>query len=305
MPHAILIGFEYRSNRDKALPGALIDLYHAYTWCKSTIPVDQIYVLSDITNAMTPSVKEAIDKKIDDPGLATFYQNLLHIHIVSDRDSLLAGLGMAMTDYIEDDKLIVYYSGHGALESLVLPNSEKISFLEVRDSILRQVNDYTEVFCILDCCNPDGLHLPYKLTGNRFSLSSAKVDCITQPMLLITSAESHEKSITTKYGSIFSRTLFRILTLMNSGPETHLKHKTAIVPTHRNRNLRRLVGLIGSSIRKIGTGYIQTVSVYSSYVTDPILWMWIGSIGVERDYDIVSDISGSVLIVRHTTPFLL
>lgn len=71
-----------------------------------------------------------------------------------------------------------------------------------------------------------------------------------------------------------------------------------LIPNRKNRNLRRLVGNLASSIRKMHTGYSQTVSVYNSYVMDPILWLWIGS---SKDYDIAMDMSLSIFVIRKNT----
>jgi hypothetical protein len=103
----------------------------------------------------------------------------------------------------------------------------------------------------------------------------------------------------TKLGSVFSRHLFRILTLLNNEDQPSITDDTVVIPTHKNRNLRRFIGNIASSIRKMHTGYVQTVSIYSSYVIDPVLWMWIGS---KKNYDIVTDITLSILIVRLSSP---
>jgi hypothetical protein len=74
-----------------------------------------------------------------------------------------------------------------------------------------------------------------------------------------------------------------------------IKRKSVSIPKCKNRNIRRLIGNLGSSIRKMHTGYAQTVSVYSSYITDPILWLWIGT---QKSYDVVHDITLSILMIR-------
>lgn len=269
MPTAILIAFEYLF---KPLPGALIDLYNAYKWCKSFNCT--IHIITDIESTDNhDNYQQAFDKRIVDADLVTFYNNLNNIKIVkTERDFLNAFLN------VTDDKLIIYYSGHGVKDYMVMPDKSNVQFIKFRNTLLSKLPSYTEIFWILDCCNPNGLHLPFKLEDNSFKLSSNQVECVSQPILLIISSNSEEKSVATKYGSIFSRHLFRILSSMKT-----------------NRNLKRLISNISSNLRKMHTGYSQTISIYSSYVIDPILWLWIGS---NKSYDIVADMSLSTLIIR-------
>ena len=48
------------------------------------------------------------------------------------------------------------------------------------------------------------------------------------------------------------------------------------------RNLERLVDKLSEAIRKLDTGYTQTVSLYCSYPSEPILWPWIGNFDVKQ-----------------------
>jgi hypothetical protein len=54
-----------------------------------------------------------------------------------------------------------------------------------------------------------------------------------------------------------------------------------------------MVQHLNAMIHKFGTGSIQTISVYSAYMTDPLLWMWLGP-----NSDIVTDPTLSLLIIR-------
>lgn len=292
MPTAILIGFEYKFN---TLIGAIIDIYHAYKWCESY--KCEVYVFTDISRIVdNKHLQLAIDRNIADPDLLSFYDRIKIETIVTSGTDLLNGIKNVLQNYIADDKVVIYYSGHGVKDSMVMPDKTLLPFIDFRDAILNSVNDFTELFWILDCCNPNGLHLPYKLVNNKFILSKSKIECVTQPILLITSSDASEKSIATKVGSVFSRHLFKILSHMNEDDKLIIKKRKVIIPIHRNRNLRRLICNLSSAIRKMHTGYSQTVSIYSSYVIDPILWMWIGS---QKKHDIVSDMTLSTLIIRN------
>lgn len=296
MPTAILIGFEYCFN---SLPGTIIDIYHAYKWCKSFGCT--IHVLTDIEFIKYPdNLQDAVNRKIAQSDLLTFYTDIFAKDrigtVITNEHNLIMNIIRILTLGVSDNKLVIYYSGHGVKDSMVMPSKTLLSFVDFKENILNSLNPYVEIFWILDCCNPNGLHLPYKLDGNAFALSPSKIECVLQPILLITSAEATEKSIATKLGSVFSRHLFRLLSLMNNdSPPPVIKRKSVTIPTYKSRNIRRLIGNLASSIRKMHTGYAQTVSAYSSYITDPILWLWIGT---EKPYDIVTDITLSVLMIR-------
>ena len=269
MPTAIIIGFEYEKN---TLPGAIVDLYLAYRWCRSFDC--QIYILTDIKSANIDDLNGAINENIADANIMSFYEDNIEVIIRTEDD-----FRRALTLNIIDSKLIVYYSGHGVKDSMILPDQSLFPFVHFRNLILGNLDDSVEIFWILDCCNPNGMYLPFKLNNNSFMLSSYKVEYVTQKILLITSSEINEKSIATKLGSLFSRNLFYLLTKMN------MKYFD-LRSLDQNRNLRRLIGNLASSIRTMHTGYTQTISIYSSYVMDPVLWLWIGTI---RDYKITLD----------------
>lgn len=252
---AILIAFHYRS-----LPGALHDLDHAARWCARF-------------HCHTHILSDKFDTLVQFPDLEETTQ-----HVVTHRkqwsntiDKILATVS---------DKLVIYFSGHGREESMVLPDNTYVPFVTLRNSVSQSIPQSCEVFWILDCCNPDGMHLPFRLQQNQFRVSSRKISCVPQPMLLITSCEPHEQSVALASGSIFTRYLFQQLVKLDNS----------------NRNLRRFMGTLASAIRTLHTGYAQTVSIYASYIMDPVLWLWIGQY---RSYDIRSDISLRCLIVEH------
>jgi hypothetical protein len=252
-------------------------------------------VITDITEyTNNRNIQTAIANKITDPKLSTFYDTMPSKTVVQHGNALMQIIMDVLRHGVPDNKLVVYYSGHGVKESMVMPDKSLLPFIDFRDNVLNSVPLQVEIFWILDCCNPNGMHLPFKLENNAFVLSPTKIECALNPILLITSSEIHEKSIATSLGSLFSRYLFRILRQLNED------HTSAIIPNRTNRNLRRLVGSLVGSIRGAHSGYAQTVSMYSSYITDPVLWMWIGS---NKDYDIAIDMSLSTLVVRKHQPF--
>lgn len=251
---ALLIGFEYKI---KILPGTYNDLQQAKVWCKSN--KYDIYVLTDIDH-----FNDAIMIN-NESDLVTMIKNILNKDV---------------------NKLMIYYSGHGESESIKLPDNNLFSFDKFKNLILSLLNPYTEIFWILDCCNPNGLNLPYKLINDKFKLILDKnTKFALQPILLITSSQADEKSVTTKKGSVFTKNLFDLLSTANAYSRI------------KNRNLPLLIKTLISDIKSLETGYNQTISCYSSYLSDPVLWMWIGN-NSRKEYDLISDMSCSNLIFR-------
>lgn len=310
MPTAIIIGFEYSVNKlsyvqsslststpdshgkvvsPTTLPGAFIDIYQAHRWCLSFNCATYIFtdVTADVTSKYSFVLKKSIANNIVDPDIVSFY-DMVDTTLVNTSAELLLELDALLLN-VPDNRLIIYYTGHGNKDALVLPSHELLSFITFRDRILSKLAPTTEIFWILDCCNPTGLHLPFLLERNNFVLSSAKISCVMQPILLIISSNSEEKSVTSDTGSLFSRGLFQLLHTLNSANTTI---------SARNRNMRRLLGNLSSAIRKMHTGYTQTLSIYSSYITDPVLWLWIGANETTNTTDVVADMSLSTIIIR-------
>ena len=295
MPTSIIIGFEYSIN---PLPGSYIDIFNAYNWCDA-FNCD-IYIITDVDyNINKSNIVQGINNNNIDKNIH-FLDTHPKILIQSDYD-LCTNIKTILNYGVPDNKLIIYYSGHGINNNMLMPNNSYLSFDNFKSVILSNIPSSVEIFCILDCCNPNGLSLPYKLDNNYFKLVNNfdnindKIDFIQHSMLLITSANENEKSLATIYGSVFSKFLFEILTQMNKQYSLTLTDDKILINKNNNRNLRRLIGNIKSSIRKLHTGFSQSVSVYSSFIIDPLLWMWIGS---NRDYDIKSESTLSTLIIK-------
>lgn len=268
--HAIIIAFGYKANK---LSGALIDLFNAYIWFKKYNY--NITIITDITTDIDVKVKNYIvnsdEAKRD---ILFFYEHVKKSSYKCDNvENLCNILRIACKN---KDKLVIYYSGHGISENMLLPSSELLPFEKFRDIVLEVTNEFTEILWILDCCNPNGMHLPFRLNSEGFfHMSKSKISFITQPMLLITSAEQKEKSVSDQYGSFFTRYIFQEL--------------------DNTRNLLSIISNVSKKISEQYTGYSQTVSIYSSYIfTQMFFW-------INHKTDIVYDISEKVIVIRNNT----
>lgn len=284
MPTSILIGFEYK---DDVLPGAIIDLYHCYKWCESFNC--EIKVLTDITEVDNKLLHQAINNNLAKKDILKFYDKIDPIII---NNNLVDEIIKILSNGINDNKLIVYYSGHGVLnDNLVMPSKNLISMNKIKNIILENIDLSVEIFIVLDCCNPNGMRLPFKLENNLFKLSTKEfdsIDFVEHRILLITSASNYQKSVATEVGSLFSRYLFQILSNMND------KYDKIEIPLQINRNLQRLTSNLSCEIKKMSTGYQQNISIYSSYIIDPVLWMWLGS---DKNHDIITDYTLTKILV--------
>lgn len=255
MPLAILIGFEYTFN---PLTSTIIDLFQAYNWCKS-FGCD-IHLITDVFHSLktTPHVVNAVNSNICSSDIYDFYDNVPNKYIVTNNINLMSKiLTIYQNNIPSDNRIVLYYSGHGLKDCLVMPDKSLLSCIDLRDNFLQSLTDDCELFWILDCCNPHGMHLPYSYVDGQYTLNDGRIDYIKQSIILITSAANNEKSIATNSGSIFSRNLFKLL-------------------QRKDLDLNTILSEMKRSITCVNTGYIQTVSIYSSYINNDKLWPWIG-----------------------------
>lgn len=281
-----IISFQYSGKR--YLPGAAIDVYHAYKWARGI--TNSIYVFTDFSldNIEIPSC--VLDDKIVEEDVVTLFKIIGRmVTSGNNKDDLLSWLH----NISWSNRVIIYYSGHGKKKELLLPNGEQLCTHTLRDVIKQETQDNCEVFIIYDCCNPNNLDLPFQLKGNTFvnadNMLTAKF--CKQKILLMASSRQEEKSVATPYGSLFTRHLFNTLRSLDIDQVSDMDMSTWL--SLKNRNLSRLAGRLIGSIRKENSEKPQTVSIYSSHMQDPVLWLWLGT-----DVDVSCHPSITALVIR-------
>jgi hypothetical protein len=264
MPHAIIIAFSYNNE----LPGAHADVKKMIEFCNFFN-----YTFDIITDNIIIHGK-LFEEKIKD--IFTTFSGVSGASILNDQKKNKW-----------DGKLLIYYSGHGKNDSIVLSNDVLYSFKDFRNLIISSVltgsdlnSADVEIFWILDCCNPNGLHLPFKLMNNSFHFqTNCEFVCPKNfKILLITSSDNDEKSISTINGSLFTNELLSLLYSLYDNLQSFIKNydtNDTIIPVATNRNLSRFINQLAANIRVIQHEYRQNVSIYSSYIIDPVLWFWI------------------------------
>jgi hypothetical protein len=99
-----------------------------------------------------------------------------------------------------EDNFILYFSGHCLKDKFFL-NDEFINSQEFFDSI------NTHTLAIFDCCNCNGLQLPYRLMDNFYL---EKVDKMEKNITCLTASRSYQKTAMSSNGSVFTDLLLKI-----------------------------------------------------------------------------------------------
>lgn len=238
MPLSLLIGFEYTHEK---LPSTINDLSLMSDWCQSFSCNTHI-----ITDIYFPQEQYTKIHSISDLSLA--------IHtILSNKEK-----------FQFDDRVIIYYSGHGINNNILLPNNEELPFCDFRDIILYYFNPNVEIFWVIDCCNPQGLQLPYKfsLSSDTFMLNCTK-KFFSNRMFVLTSADSTQKSISTSSGSTFTKSF---VSYISSPTSYSLSTMISVINHVINTENVLCTNLL----------YPQNINLFSSYIDPPVLWPWIG-----------------------------
>jgi hypothetical protein len=178
----ILDGTRERDDLDYALPGIVVDLYLAYSHALS-IGCDKILLVTDQSEFSLdrPILNLVRDGKIE-AGIAKFCQDITHhecFHRFTNMDNLLSRLKRIGKDIT---RLFFYYSGHAhhgvafipryrhAASYDLSPQSKQsliqtVNFVDLLQPLVLSTATDCQIFCVMDCCNSNGLDLPYKLVN--------------------------------------------------------------------------------------------------------------------------------------------
>lgn len=130
----------------------------------------------------------------------------------------------------------------------------KISLNEYKEIIINSVKSKCKLFIVMDCCNSNGLDLPFQMKDAIYRLTSNDIHTfVSQEIICISSTMLDEHSIASRDGSIFTRSLFYNLRQQH-------------VSLH---NLILIVGMQCSS------RFSQTTTIHSSYPNLKYIWSWV------------------------------
>lgn len=250
----LLIGFEYdRSKKWKTLPGIPVDLYQVYRYCQSI--TRNILVFTDVDrDYKTTVLRQAILDGYVDSNLLSFIEDIKEKkqHRVYKSEKKNGYRMNNFDDVVKDfvmglDKLILYYTGHAKGGNIILPDNTQVALDYVRE-ILSKTNVDSQILSILDCCQSDGMTLPYIWSDNIYRLNSNNF--LPQQIICLSSSMLNEDSTATRSGSVFTRDLFGYL-------ETH----DSVVTINELTKLE------------------EPPIIYSSYPQLKKLWNWITMVG--------------------------
>lgn len=273
----LVIAFEYTQ---QALPSVYHDIARASNFLMKIGA--SVHLITDVVLSETELALEGVTG-----GVPCFHR------IVSYLDLLILLPWIIPT---HENKIIIYFSGHGEQESMILPNGDLFSFLSLRDHIIKLIDPYGELLFILDCCYPGAMNLPLVLQ-DRWRLTEGPKDFLTHYVLVLTSAQKMERAVATRDGSLFTSHLFQYLHGLFSGISTGRSWLQLITTLNRDLSesyAQRRLNVPDNSHTWRETPQ-QRVSLYSSHYLPLVLWSWIGC---PLRYEVVVDVDGKEPMLR-------
>ncbi len=273
---ALLIGFEYVAINDwKSLPGIPVDLYQAYNYSLNI--TRNITVFTDVNkDYRTGILQKAIIEGYVDSGLLSFIEDTKE----QNTHTLFAtktsngykdnNFETIIINTVKDvNRLFIYYTGHAKNGHLILPDNTHIALTHIRDIISSSVNNDCQIVVILDCCQSNGMELPY-LYDSVYKLQTISFEKV--PIICLSSSDINNDSSATGSGSIFSRNLFK-----------YLNNHSIITIRDLSKNI--MIGITCSYPEKM-------------------LWSWFGNGGKndnkndKTNIDIFYDKNSSIIIIK-------
>lgn len=268
---ALIIGFEYIKSEDwKSLPGIPVDMYQAYTYSQNI--TKNITVFTDVDKDYRTSVlRQAIIDGYVDSNLLSFIEDTQdkNHHVLYQSQKVNNYITNNFEDTIIDsirgtNRLFVYYTGHAKNGHLILPDNTHVPLNHLRNIIISNISSNSQVVIILDCCQSNGMELPY-IYNNNYKLNN--FDFLPNRIICLSSSSIDQHSTATRSGSIFTRELFKILNSNN----------TAVL------TVRDLFNKI-------------TVNIYTTYL-ETTLFVWFCNPTKDNNIDIMIDMTNSIIKV--------
>lgn len=293
------------------LPGIVVDLYQAYV-ASIIMDVERMIIITDIIRDQQTSVlmNAMLDSTVD-VDILTFIETIKRdqtYHHFSGKDDFMQCVSDTITGA---DEIFIYYTGHVSHGYLLFPTEDpgvsfiessnlrtetkepnssvdlhddihrfsssrgnsRLSLIDFRTLILTSADRSAQVFMVMDCCNGNGLGLPFQMREGVYRLTNNEPRIYTtQEVICLSSTMSDENSITSRDGSIFTRSLFK-----------QMKDKV--------QSITRMLDVVG---KECITRYAQTATVHASYPNSKILWNWVyGPTSIE----IIANYSDNTIVV--------
>lgn len=259
MPTVIIISFEYTEDR---LIGSIYDLQKVY---QHFIELKyEICIISDIIYNYIHYDQKHLDKIKNKSETIRKFLDFLCKKVEINRynqNTFLTTLKSFLLN--RDDKFFIYYSGHGVESSILLPSKEKIKFNFFINYVAQCIDEISQIFFLFDCCKVGNINMTYKLDRSIFNYVNEVFykHCI----MIISSSSDGQDSISTKYGSLFTKHFFKQFETYNIDDIREEINDNVIIDALKIKNMIE----------------IPTISIYTSYITFPILYSWIFDSSIE------------------------
>lgn len=225
----LLIGFEYIRNRDwDSLPGISVDLYQAYMHCLQITEPENITVFTDINRDHHINIlKRSILNGNVGAGLLSFIADLKsrnqhqlfssgkkHKYNINNFEPVVK------TATQKCQRLVLYYSGHARNGHIILPDDTHVPLSHLYSIISSDISSVIssdnnkkerieEIISIFDCCESNGMNLPYIYDGWSRLVNT---EFVPGRIICLSSSKIDQDSRATKTGSPFTQTLFKYFT---------------------------------------------------------------------------------------------
>lgn len=250
---------EIQMNR---LPGIIIDLYQCYCFVQKIKP-ERILLITDIPeDQQFTLLKGAIIDQIVDQNIFTFIEKCKTKQQYIKYSTYIDFMATISLNCHLSDRVLIYYTGHAKNGCLILPDDNLVPLTKLRETITQCSPPHCNILIILDCCNCNGLELPFRLHRTdstwkmpyryMYNIGGDRYFC-KQKIICISSTTNNENSGVNNLGSIFTRSIFKFL-------------------TNKTRSLGTLVENINNECRNC---YNQTSNVYSSHPDIYQIWNWV------------------------------
>lgn len=222
---ALLIGFEYYQSENKtvkSLPGIPVDLYQAYNHALKI--TKNITVFTDVSeDHKTDILKQAILNNYVDSNLLSFIED------IKERSQYFSFISKTENNYASNNfeevfiksikdcnKLFLYYSGHAKNGNIILPDKTHVPLTHLRDLMNKHCSSEAEIVVILDCCQSNGMELPYSFHKNVYSSDLTPLNIFklnsynftSKRIICLSATQINQDSNATRSGSLFTRKIF-------------------------------------------------------------------------------------------------
>lgn len=286
---ALLIVFSYEDSQVSdirwKLPGVEIDLFQSYLFVKN-MNADIILVITDISNNFHVS-----------PLTSTIAKGIVNVEILNTIDKIKKdgnywyythkkAMIRKITQFIQNaTELFIYYTGHGVNNKFVLPkiykeftyqdevlNDDLYSADKFMQNILSNIKTpVAQIFMILDCCQLSTMKLSYRMDSNGY-ISNEKYIYTPHYVLCFTSSLLDENSIIVNHGSVFSRSIFKILRSIDED-NIYTSNYRSIMNIYRELNKYSVK--INNHVSKLNFINFPSSNLYSSSASIKMVWSWI------------------------------